>query len=100
MAAVAAEILPAVLEHLTRIAANHATCSRPTSYPHPPGLESGLWIRRPGAVTLLQVLFVLVADESEIGVRRVLLTEMERLPDWVLRPDEWGAYPPWPVVDL
>ena len=38
-----------------------------------------------------------IADR--IIVRRVVLTDVPRVPDWVLRPEEWGNAP-WPIVDL
>jgi hypothetical protein len=92
---------PAVYEHLTRIAANHATCSRPTAFPRPTGLESGLWCRHPdGRATLVEVLFRLDEESDRILIRRILLREMDRLPGWVLNPAEWPGDMPWPVVDL
>ena len=95
------EVRPAVLEHLTRIGVDHTTCSHRTAFPRPPGLESGLWLRRPdNSAALLEVLFLLTPDPIGILIRRVLLTPVERLPDWVSRPAEWSAQPPWPVVDL
>lgn len=96
----AAELRPAVLEHLSRIGANHDTCSRPTAFPRPPGLESGLWLRRPDGVTLLEVLFSITIDPDGVTVRRVLTRELDRLPDWAARPAEWTDDPAWPVVDL
>lgn len=99
-----ADVRPAVFEHLARIGANHTTCSRPTALPRPPGLESCLWLRRPTAAGhMLEVLFVLVADPAGVRVRRVMLTEVDRLPDWALRPSEWMKGEDgrgWPVVDL
>ena len=95
------DLRPAVFEHLTRIGANHVTCSRPTAYPHPVGLESGLWLRRQGGeAQLLEVLFVLTATSDGVHIRRVLLGGSGRLPDWVSRPSEWSAHEPWPVVDV
>lgn len=95
------ELRPAVFEHLSRIGADHASCSRPTAIPHPPGLESGLWLRyADGRATLLEVLFFLTTDPEGVTVRRVLTRAVDRLPDWVIRPGEWSAHPPWPVVDL
>jgi hypothetical protein len=82
------------------LAANHENCSRPTAFPRPPGLETGLWIRQVNCAALLEVLFTIEVNPEGIAVRRVLLTPLDRLPDWSLRPDAWGAYPPWPVVDV
>jgi hypothetical protein len=97
---VSADLLPTVLEHLTRISANHATCSRPTAFPHPQGLEAGLWVRHTGGATLIRMSFRLEGGPDRIVIRRVVLTHEPRLPDWVLRPDEWGNVSPWSVVDL
>lgn len=97
--AVPLHLLPAVLEHLSRIAANHATCSRSTSFPRPPGLESGVWLREPSGVTLVEVLFRLEARPDRIIVRRVILTQMAQLPGWVTNPSEW-IHQSWPVVDV
>ena len=98
---VAAELRPAVLEQLSRIAANFMSCSRPTSFPRPPGLESGLWCRSSdGSATLIEVLFELVVEPERILVRRVLIRSLPKLPDWAIRPDEWIAHEPWPIVEL
>jgi hypothetical protein len=97
--AVPPHLLPAVLEHLSRLSANHSTCSRPSSFPRPPGLESGVWLREPGGVTLVEVLFRLASNPDRILVRRVILTTMSQLPGWVSNPSEWG-HQPWPVVDV
>lgn len=95
------ELRPAVREHLNRIAANHATCSRPTAFPRPPGLESGLWCRYPdGRAALIEVLFLIDIDPAGIAVRRVVIRVHDRLPGWVSNPSEWPGEPPWPVVDL
>ncbi len=91
---------PAVLEHLSRLSANHTTCSRPTAFPHPKGYESGVWVRFVGGATLVRVSFRLEVEPERVLLRRILLTQMPSLPDWVLRPDEWGNVTPWPVVDL
>jgi hypothetical protein len=61
---------------------------------------SGLWIRRNDSAALVEVLFDFVLDDDLIIIRRVLMKETDRLPDWSRRPDEWGATHPWPVVDL
>ncbi len=90
---------PAVLEHLSRLSANYATCSRPTAFPHPKGLESGLWVRHSGGATLVRVSFRLEASPDHILVRRVVLTLEPRLPGWVTNPSEW-IHQPWPVVDV
>ena len=96
-----ADLRPAALEHLTRIGLNYFTCSRPTTFPRPAGHESGLWLRRgTGSAELLEVLFVVTADPEGIRVRRVLVTRVDRLPDWVNRPTEWSAYPHWQIRDL
>ena len=95
------DLRAAVFEHLSRIGANHATCSCPTSFPHPVGLESGLWLRRRGGeAQLLEVLFDLTANSDGVHIRRVLLGDSGQLPDWVRRPSEWSAHEPWPVVDV
>ncbi len=97
----AVELRPGVLEHLTRIGVDYESCSGRTAFPHPPGLESGLWFRyQDGRTLLLEVLFFLTSEPEAITIRRVLVTPRETLPDWVLRPSEWSAYPPWPVIDL
>ena len=99
--AVPVGLRPAVLEHLTRIGADYRTCSRPSSFPRPPCMESGLWCRFVGGrATLLEVLFHIDILPERVIVRRVLLREMDRLPGWVVNPDEWGGEPPWPVVDV
>ena len=101
MAELAPALRPAVLEQLTRIATDWKSCSRTTSFPYPPGYESCLWLRHAdGKATLLEVLFSFRAKPDRIVVRRVKVRDLDRLPDWVSRPDEWGAYPPYPVVDL
>lgn len=98
---VAIDLRPAVLEQLSRISANFATCSRPTSFPRPPGLESGLWCRSEGGTaSLVEVLFELRVDPESILVRRVLISTLPKLPDWVIRPDEWSAHAAWPIVEL
>lgn len=56
-------------------------------------------IRRRRA-TLLEVLFELQIDPERILVRRVLIRTVPRLPDWVIRPDEWGDHEAWPIVDM
>ena len=101
VAALAVELRPAALEHLARIGANHTTCSRRCSFPRPPGLESGLWVRYPdGRASLLEILFLITHEPDGITVRRVLVTTVDRLPDWVVNPSEWPGDKPWPVVDL
>lgn len=101
LAAVPAELRQAVLEQLTRVAANFETCSRRSPFPRPPGWESGLWVRYPDArASLVEVLFLLTADHDGITVRRVLVTPFDRPPGWVVSPSEWGDQPNWPVVDL
>lgn len=100
VAALAVELRPAVLEQLARVGANHATCSRRTAFPRPPGLESGLWVRSTVGATLVEVLFLLTHDPEGITVRRVLTTTVEKLPAWVTNPAEWPGQKPWPVVDI
>ena len=95
------ELRPAVLEHLTRIAADYASCSRLSSFPRPPCVESGLWCQDPdGRASLLEVLFHIDITPERIIVRRVLLRHLERLPGWVVNSAEWTGEPPWPVVQI
>lgn len=101
VAAVAVELRPAVFEHLARIGVNHLTCSRRCSFPRPPGLESGLWVRHAdGRGSLLEVLFFITELPTGLTVRRVLVTAVDRLPGWVVNPSEWPGDKPWPVVDI
>jgi hypothetical protein len=100
LADVAPALRPAVREHLSRLSANHSTCSRRTAFPHPEGWETGLWLRHASGATLVRVSFLLEVAPDRILVRRVILTTEPRLPDWVMRPDEWGNRTPWPVMDV
>ena len=101
MAALAVELRPAVFEHLARIGANHLTCSRRTAFPRPPGLESGLWMRyADGRASLLEVLFLIAHEPDGITVRRVIVTPLDRLPEWAAHPAAWPDSPNWPVVEL
>jgi hypothetical protein len=99
--ALPAELRPAVLEHLTRIAVDHASCSRLSAFPRPPCAESGLWFRyRDGRAALLEVLFHIDIEPERIIVRRVLLNQLDRLPGWVVNPTEWTDEPNWPIIDV
>ena len=101
LAALAPDLRPAVLEFLSRVAADAESCSRPTAFPRPPGLMAGLWCRYPtGGAALVEVLFELAILPDRVVVRRVVVTEMARLPGWVVNPAEWGGERPWPVVEL
>lgn len=98
---VPAELRPAVHEQITRIAVNYRTCSRDSSFPRPPCVESGLWCRYPdGRASLLEVLFRIDITPERIIVRRILLRHLDRLPAWVTNPSEWTDQPAWPIVDI
>ncbi len=98
--AVPVSLVPGVKELLARLSANYTTCSRRTPAHRPPGLECGTWFREAsGAATLVEVLFRLHVDEERIVVRRVLLTPVRTLPDYVTKPKRWRAKP-WPIVDV
>jgi hypothetical protein len=101
LAALPGELRSAVLEQLTRVAVNYQTCSRRSSFPRPPGWESGLWVRYSDSrATLVEVLFLITAEPDGITVRRVVVTPLDRLPDWATNPAEWVNQLNWPVVDL
>jgi len=38
--------------------------------------------------------------EEFTAVRRILVSELPRLPPWATDPTGWGSVTPWPVVDL
>lgn len=98
----APELRPAVLEHLARIGADHVSCSRRSSFPHPEGWVSGLWCRHAGGrAALVEVLFRVEVEPDRIVVRRVVIVEHPRLPGWVVNPSEWmSPVAPWPIVDV
>lgn len=58
-----------------------------------------MWLRETGGVTLVEVLFTFVSNPDRVLVRRVILTPMARLPEWVTNPSEW-VHQSWPVVDV
>ena len=101
--ALPAELRPAVLEHLSRLAAHYQTYSRPTCFPHAPGLLSALWCRHgDGRATLVEVHFRLEVRDDLIAVRRVILVPLDSLPYYAANPAEFHASvnEGWPVVDL
>lgn len=106
LAGLASELRPAVMEQMSRLAADHGSCSRPSYSPVavPGRMVSGLWCRHPGGspVELVEIVFDLVLDGDELKVRNVLVTRRDRLPDWHAQPAEWAGpeFVPWPVVDL
>ncbi len=104
LAAIRGLLRPAVLEQLTRVAVNYATCSQETKFPRTGGRESGLWCRYPnGRAALVEVVFRVEGEgelEEFIAIRRILVSELQRLPPWATDPSGWGNVTPWPVVDL
>lgn len=104
LAAIRGLLRPAVLEQLTRVAVNYATCSQETKFPRTGGRESGLWCRYPnGRAALVEVVFRIEGEgelEESLAIRRILVSELQRLPPWAIDPTGWGSVTPWPVVEL
>ena len=106
MSAAARESVEQVWSHYRQLSAcgprdKTHTGSRRCSFPRPPSLESGLWVRHTdGRGTPLEVLFFVTERPTGITVRRVLVTAVDRLPGWVVNPSEWPGDKPWPVVDI
>lgn len=101
-AAVPASCRAAVLEHLSRFAADWQSVSRYTAPPLAPGLCTGIWCRHPDSTaTLIQFTFTLTNPSNRAVVRRVHVSREERVPPWVVNPAEWYQEGrPFPYVEV
>ncbi|WP_020471581.1 hypothetical protein [Zavarzinella formosa] len=89
-------------DHLAVFRNNWASVTRIVAPPAGTGPRTGIWVVRPdSSAGLLEFRFAWRNDRTVAHIRMVTFSEHDRVPEWVLDPDEWDDdQRPYPVITI